>query len=69
MFLSLVLNVLRVAQLQGFWTRLFQTTGAHTLKTWLDNAVLVDDTATSIRVANRNDIQVPKVRAEIWSPR
>jgi len=45
--------------------RLLQTTGAHTLKTRLANAVLVDDTARCVGDADSKDILVPQVWAEI----
>jgi len=41
-----------------------QTIGAHTLKAWLGNAVLVDGTARNVWDVDRNDILVPEVKSD-----
>jgi len=58
---SLVLNALKQSHNYVDSTRLLQTTGAHTLKARLANAVLVSGTERSVRDADRNNILVPEV--------
>jgi len=65
---SLVLNVLKQSYDCTDSGRLFQTTGAHTLKARIANAVLVYGTARRVRDVDLNEILVPEMRAEIRSP-
>ena len=61
------MNVLKQSHDHTDSGRLFQTTGAHTLKARHAIAVLVDGKLKSVRDADRNDILVPVVRAGIRS--